>query len=45
MGVTIERDARGWSLLFNGYALFKGLSLEGAELWRAVYVGNTKKRD
>ena len=35
--LTIVQDVTGWSLLSDGYALYKGLSQEGAQNLQAMY--------
>lgn len=39
---TIERDTLGWSLLYDGYALYKGLSFHTAENMLRLYTSSPK---
>jgi hypothetical protein len=34
---TIKQDSAGWSLVYDGFALFKGLTLAGIETILAKY--------
>jgi len=36
---TLERDARGYSILFNGYALYRGLTEDSAQTLLIIFRG------